>query len=222
MEPVSRQRRGAALRVMPGEGAKGPTDEELMAAVLAGDTRVADQIYSRLYDTVDRTLYRIFGRREADHEDLIQKAFEQIVITLVRGSFAGACSLKTWASSVTSRVAFNALRSRKRERKVFELSAASMPGDLLENRDSRGLKNLEGQTLARAELADLREALLRLNPSRASAVFLHDVLGHELAEIAVMEGVTVAAAQSRLVRGRADLYSLLGRMSKPKAHGGGP
>jgi DNA-directed RNA polymerase specialized sigma24 family protein len=103
---------------------------------------------------------------------------------------------------------------------VFELNAASTPGDLLENRDARGLKNLEGQTMARSELADLREALLRLNPSRASAVFLHDVLGHELAEIAVMEGVTVAAAQSRLVRGRSDLYALLGRESKSKVHGG--
>jgi hypothetical protein len=71
MEPVSRQRRGTALRVMPGDGAKGPTDEEIMAAVLAGDARVADQIYARLYDTVDRTLYRIFGRREQDHEDLV-------------------------------------------------------------------------------------------------------------------------------------------------------
>jgi RNA polymerase sigma-70 factor, ECF subfamily len=203
---------------MSGDGEKGPSDEDIMAAVLNGDARVADQIYARLYDTVDRTLYRIFGRREQDHEDLIQKSFEQIVITLVRGSFAGACSLRTWASSVTSRVAFNALRSRRRERKVFELTAGTAPGEILENRDARGMKNLEGQTLARSELADLRDALLNMNPSRASAVFLHDVLGHELAEIAVMEGVTVAAAQSRLVRGRADLYAMLGR-AKVKSSG---
>lgn len=214
MEPVSRSRRAPQLRVMMGEGEKGPSDEEIMAAVLSGDVRVADQLYSRLYDTVDRTLYRIFGRREQDHEDLIQKAFEQIVITLVRGSFAGACSLRTWASSVTSRVAFNALRSRRRERRVFELNAGVAPGDILENRDVRGSRSLENQTLARSELADLREALVQMNPARASAVFLHDVLGHELAEIAVMEGVTVAAAQSRLVRGRSDLYAVLGKNSK--------
>lgn len=219
MESVSRSRRAPDLRVMSGEGEKGPTDEEIMAAVLSGDAKVADHLYARLYDTVDRTLYRIFGRREQDHEDLIQKAFEQIVITLVRGSFAGACSLRTWASSVTSRVAFNALRSRRRERKVFEAGAGANPGDIIEYRDARGLKSLEGQTLARSELAELRDGLLQLNPARASAVFLHDVLGHELAEIAVMEGVTVAAAQSRLVRGRADLYSLLGKAAKARKRG---
>jgi DNA-directed RNA polymerase specialized sigma24 family protein len=34
---------------------------------------------------------------------------------------------------------------------------------------------------------------------------LHDLLGHELAEIAQFTGVTAAAAPSRLVRGRKEL-----------------
>jgi RNA polymerase sigma-70 factor (ECF subfamily) len=48
-----------------------------------------------------------------------------------------------------------------------------------------------------------------MDPARAEAVFLHDVLGHELAEIAVITGATVAAAQSRLVRGRKELLERL-------------
>jgi hypothetical protein len=54
-----------------------------------------------------------------------------------------------------------------------------------------------------------------MKPDRAQAVFLHDVLGHELAEIAVMEDISVAAAQSRLVRGRKDLYKRLGMTAAP-------
>jgi RNA polymerase sigma-70 factor (ECF subfamily) len=50
-----------------------------------------------------------------------------------------------------------------------------------------------------------------MNPSQAETVFLHDAIGHELAEIAVITGVSVAAAQSRLVRGRKELFRRLDR-----------
>ena len=50
-----------------------------------------------------------------------------------------------------------------------------------------------------------------MNQERATAVLLYDVFGHELAEIAVLTGVSVAAAQSRLVRGRKELRD---RMAK--------
>ena len=42
------------------------------------------------------------------------------------------------------------------------------------------------------------------------ALVLHDVLGHNLAEVAEMSGITVAAAQSRLVRGRREFLKRMG------------
>jgi len=48
-----------------------------------------------------------------------------------------------------------------------------------------------------------------MKSTHAEAVFLHDVLGHELAEIAIMTQVSVSAAQSRLVRGRRELFRRL-------------
>ena len=51
-----------------------------------------------------------------------------------------------------------------------------------------------------------------MNQERATAVLLYDVFGHELAGIAVLTGVSVAAAQSRLVRGREE--ELRDRMAK--------
>ncbi|HEX3851396.1 MAG TPA: sigma factor, partial [Polyangiaceae bacterium] len=101
-------------------GQREPSDEELIDAVQRGDHQVASVIYQRLVGVVDHTLYRVFGRREVDHDDLVQAAFEQIVVTLSRRSYARACSLRTWASSIASHVGFNALRSRRRERRVLD------------------------------------------------------------------------------------------------------
>jgi RNA polymerase sigma-70 factor (ECF subfamily) len=180
------------------------SDEQLIEAVEKGDHALAGELYDRLVGVVDHTLYRVFGRRETDHEDLIQTAFEQIVLTLSRQSFARACSLKTWASTVTSHVGFNALRSRRRERAVLDRQAEAEPDS------SPGAADVERQTAARAELDRMRGHLVSMKAEHAQAVFLHDVLGHDLAEIALMTNVTVAAAQSRLVRGRKELYRRMG------------
>lgn len=188
------------LRPVSGGGqGPAPTDEALIEALRSGDRRQAEEIYDRLFTVVDHTIYRVFGRREPDHDDLVQMAFEQIVLTLSRRTFARACSLKTWASTVTSHVALNALRSRRRERKVVDRSTELRP-DL-----GTTVGDPERDAHARSVLDKVRAELADMTPERAHAVFLHDVLGHELAEIALIKGITVAAAQSRLVRGRKEL-----------------
>ena len=177
--------------------ATGPTDEEIVAAIAGGDTRVAAALYDRVAVVVDRTMYRVFGRREHDHDDLVQTAFEQIVRSLAREKFAGACSLTTWASTLATHVGLNALRSRQRERKVVSRDATEAPEP--KSRD------LEREIEARADLAKVRDALAAMAPEKAETLFLHDVEGLDLAEIATLTGVTVAAAQSRLVRARKEL-----------------
>ena len=187
-----------------------PTDDEIVEAVARGDEAVAALLYDRLIGVVDRTLVRVFGRREHDHDDLVQATFEQIVLTLSRRRFAGACSLSTWASTVASHVGLNALRSRRRERNVFDRSEVA---DLVEPRTTERA-NPERLTDVRESIDRVRSHLLTMEDGRATTLFLHDVLGHDLAEIAVLTGVSVAAAQSRLVRGRKELHARLERDAK--------
>jgi RNA polymerase sigma-70 factor, ECF subfamily len=67
----------------------------------------------------------------------------------------------------------------------------------------------EREAAVRSDLQLVRATLVDMKPQYAETVFLHDVLGHELAEIALMMRVSVAAAQSRLVRGRKELHRRL-------------
>lgn len=189
------------------------SDAEVIEGVVRGDGAVAGELYERLIRTVDQTLYRVLGRREADHEDLVQSTFEQIVKTLAGRRFAGACSLKTWASSVATHVALNALRSRRRERTVLDTSASEPPPAAASNADpERDVRLRQELDRVRGELAGMRE-------NRAEALLLHDVLGYDLAEIAALTGTSIAAAQSRLVRGRHDLMERLGRGAARKGSG---
>lgn len=185
--------------------APGLSDAELIAAVLAGDHRVAAQLYDRLVGVIDRSLYRVFGRREVDHDDLVQTAFEQVVLTLTRGSYAGNCSLKTWAARISVNVGLNALRSRRRERKVVDYSVEFS----VESVDSAEDVDVDRRSDARAALRTVMAQLSEMNPRRAQAVILHDIQGYDLGEVAAMTEVSITAAQSRLVRGRKELLKRL-------------
>jgi RNA polymerase sigma-70 factor (ECF subfamily) len=180
----------------------GPSDDELIEAVVRGDDRVAMLLHDRVVGAVDRTLYRIFGRREVDHDDLVQSTFEQIVITLCRRRFARACSLTTWAATVATHVGLNALRARRRERRVVDHAQSVEQGRPF---------SAEGALDARQDLVRLRAHLAAMDPAKAETLFLHDALGHDLAEVAVLTGVSVSAAQSRLVRARKELMARLER-----------
>ncbi|HWO13148.1 MAG TPA: RNA polymerase sigma factor, partial [Polyangiaceae bacterium] len=152
---------------------------------------------------VEWTILRIMGQRSAEHDDLVQGAFEQIVISLHRQRYAQRCSLTSWASAVSCHVALNALRSRKRLR-ALQLDHA--PREV----DARDPSDLESQLAARQALARVRAELGRMNPERAQVLLLHEVNGLELAEIAAALGISVMAAQSRLSRGRRELRARLG------------
>ncbi len=195
------------LRVVEGGGdSQRPSfasDDEIIAAVERGDNRLAGQLYDRLIPIVDTTIYRLLGRRETDHDDLVQCTFEQVVLTITRKKFARACSLTTWAATVAAHVALNALRSRTRERRVVDRHAG-YDADAVQPQASQ---NPEREVGAKRDLERLRQNLAAMDPDKAETVVLHDVLGHELAEVATTMGVTVAAAQSRLARGRRELIA---------------
>jgi RNA polymerase sigma-70 factor (ECF subfamily) len=197
-------KREPTLRVVAAGGvapAPAISDEAIIAAFGRRDRRAAEMVYDHLLGVVDATLYRVIGRRETDHDDLIQATFEQIIITLSRSSFAGGCSLRGWAASIACHVGLNAIRARQRARRVF--AGTEDPDLILAERPSSA--NPEAEAIARTELQRLRAHLADMDPDRAEAIVIHDVFGVSLAETAKLMSVSLSAAQSRLVRGRREI-----------------
>jgi RNA polymerase sigma-70 factor (ECF subfamily) len=178
------------------------SDLELLNALAAQDPRAGLALYDRLIRVVEWTVLRVMGQRGPEHEDLVQSAFEQIVTSLHRRRYARECSLTSWASAISCHVALNALRARRRQRL---LGGESVRRDL----QPAGRADLENQLAARQALERIRGELSRMNHGRAEVLVLHEVNGMELSEIARALGISVAAAQSRLTRGRRELLQRL-------------
>ena len=195
-------RRPSPLRLVPRrddqQASRDVSDDDVLAAFDGGAPESAQLLYRHLVGVVEATLFRVIGRREHDFDDLVQSVFEQVLITLRRKRFARACSLRSWAASIACNIGLNALRSRGTDRKYFDRSEefGARAGTLPSTDDP------ESATVQSHQLGQLRRCLAALSPEQAETLLLHDAFGYELAEIAVLTRASVAAAQSRLVRGR--------------------
>lgn len=178
---------------------KSVTEGELLRAVQAGDRRSANALYDLLYPSVARSLQRVLHRAGSDYEDLVQITFERIMRAIVEPTGESVINLCAWASGIAAHVAVDALRSRVRERSMFRSDDPAGGESIL---DLAGSASAEHDVEARRQLRVVEEVLGRMKDTFATAVVLHDMLGHDLAETAALTNVSIAAAQSRLVRGR--------------------
>lgn len=168
-------------------------DTQLIVAARRGDRTAAAALHDRVRPQVDRTVARLLGRLDSDAEDLVQIALIGIVTGI--GRFRGDCPLDAWVSMVTARVVYKHLRRRKLERQIFDSKTPIAPFA------SRAVRPETGDLLAR-----VLGHVWSLDHDKAWAFVLHDVCGYDLREVAVITGSTVAAAQTRLVRGRRELH----------------
>jgi RNA polymerase sigma-70 factor (ECF subfamily) len=173
-------------------------DSELLASVRSGDTTAAAALHDRVRPQVDRTVYRLLGASDPDREDVAQTAMIELVTTIDR--FRGDCSLDAWTSTIAARCVYKHIRRRKTERRAFGVLD---PEQLAESRSPvRAGREAMVRSLTRRVLAHLET----LDENKVWTFVLHDVCGYDLREIADITGVGVAAAQSRLVRGRREIH----------------
>lgn len=184
----------------PGPNSAAPLDDaRLVAALRAGNSRVAGAFYDRTSPVVRKTVHRLLGSSDVDFDDLVQVAMIEILRSLDR--YRGECSLDTWASTISANLVYKHIRRRGLERTIF--SRELVPED--------APRSLRQRPVLRAMVERVMHYLQQISHDRAWAFLLHDVHGYSLDEIAAITGTTVAAAQSRLVRGRRELHAYIAK-----------
>jgi len=181
-------------------------DSLLVSALRSGNLDSATALYDRVRPVVEKTVSKLLGRSDSDFEDMVQIAMIELIRSL--GRFRGECSVDTWASRISANIVYKHIRRRCLENRIFSREAAS------ENVTHSSTQNPVMHGMVEQVFNHLRQ----MSPERAWAFLLHDVHGYSLDEVAKITGASVAAAQSRLVRGRRELHERIA--SDPDLAGG--
>ncbi|MBL8739456.1 MAG: sigma-70 family RNA polymerase sigma factor, partial [Myxococcales bacterium] len=136
-------------------------EAELIADLLSAAPKKANDLYRYLAPVVHASLFKVLGRVDDDHEDLMQSAFEQIAVSIIDGKFARSCRLTTWASVIAARTGLMAIRSRKRARRHQGPGLDDISPEPEQPADSERI------TAARESLSEVRAVLASMSEDRA-------------------------------------------------------
>jgi RNA polymerase sigma factor (sigma-70 family) len=151
-------------------------------------------LYETLLPYVHGLVRRLLGSDLKAH-DLVQDVF--CLVLHHRHELRDAKQLRSWVRAIT----FNVIYSELRERRQYRAMSQALDPD--------PSANLEHTVLARDLLCHLRSHLDRLPAAERDAFFLRFIERRTVAEIADLEGYSLATAQRRLRRPRRILRNFL-------------
>jgi RNA polymerase sigma-70 factor, ECF subfamily len=165
----------------------GPTDADLVSAVLSGSRLAKEQLFRRHVHRIGRLIARLLGHDD-DLEDLVQDTFVAAFASLP--SLRQPQMLSSWLASIATRQVTALLRRRKMLRRLG--IARSDPIDI----DSL-LSPSAPQDIA-AELKLLYAAVERLPTSERIVLILRRVEQLEFNDVAMITGLSLATVKRRL------------------------
>jgi RNA polymerase sigma-70 factor (ECF subfamily) len=182
-----------------------PADEaELIARCRADERAAHDEFYHRFRRQVAGNLYRVLGDR-SDLDDLVQEVFVIAFRGLER--FRGDARLSTWLYRICVNVALGRIRTRKRRPAAIGLadldSAAADPS--LTERPETPAQSLQ----RRQDQERVYRALEVLAPKKRMVLYLHEIEGLDLKEIAYLVDSNPVTVRTRLFYARKEFYKVL-------------
>jgi len=166
------------------------SDEQLVAATLAGNREAFGELVARHRDSV----FSLANRRLRDFEaagDATQEAFLKAYVDLA--TLRDPASFRAWVQRIAERIVITVARRPRREIPIAGLR--------IEDDRWSQLRATEQADLARR----IRDGLSLLSEPTRTALILHHLNGYSQDEVADRLGLTRAAVKTRLSRARAQL-----------------
>ena len=183
----------------------GSADEADLIDRCRRDERAAhDELYHRFRRVVASNLFRVLGDR-GELDDLVQEVF----IIAFRGlaTFRHEARLATWLYRICVNVALGRIRTRARRPVTAQLADLEQAahGAAMTDRPEAPDRALERRQIHER----IYRALDQLAPKKRIVLYLHEIEGRDLKEIAYLVDSNAVTVRTRLFYARRELYRIL-------------
>jgi RNA polymerase sigma-70 factor (ECF subfamily) len=182
------------------------SDEELMAAVLAGDQMALSLLVGRHHAPLLGYLYRVVGGDQPLAEDLVQETLLRVVR---QRTYQSGRPFRPWLYAIATNLARDHFKSAAVRRSLQRRDGEET---LLQLRDPEA--SPEERALAAEEMGEVRIALAQLREEHRAVLLLRFYQGFSLQEIAETLRIPVGTVKSRLSMSLHRLRSTLAPLRK--------
>jgi RNA polymerase sigma-70 factor (ECF subfamily) len=185
-------------------------EAELVRRCRAGERAAQDELYKRHRRQVAANLYRVMGQRD-DLDDLVQEVFVIAFRGLPR--FRGDARLSTWIYRICVNVALAKIRSKARRPPPLSLTPSAVEtveGGAPPPAPGRRPPPAPEQALRqRQDRERVYRVLETMSPKKRMVLYLHEIEGRDLKEIAYVIDANPVTVRTRLFYARREFYRLL-------------
>jgi len=194
----------------PSSAAMEPSDGDVIAAVLGGNTASFEQLVTRYSPRVFATARR-YARRESEVEDIAQEVWSKAFQKL--GTFRGEAPFEHWLMRMCVRTCYDFLRAHQRNRETSFSELSDEQSDWLE-RFAGDADNASEHADAARQL--VQRVLEQLSPAARMVITLLEIEDRPIKEIAALTGWSLPLVKVRAFRARAEMRKVLARLAKEK------
>lgn len=175
------------------------TEEEIISAVVDGDTDMFEYLVERYQGRVYGLACRMMSNHE-DAKDVAQEVFIKAFRSL--GRFRRESSFSTWIYRITVNTCNDELKKKKRKKTVSMDAGTDSEGKIFRSQNPASVKG-PAEIFENKELGAVLAGILEeINPDHKTVILLRDIYGCSYDEIAGITGCSAGTVKSRISRAR--------------------